>query len=98
MKLDLAAPIGATWVDRWESTGTTFRVFDGQEWKIKPVADHGGRDPIGDIVVSIIGRQYADGHAEREIIIEGADASVITPTEARKLGSALIAAAEAADG
>lgn len=97
-QLDLAAPRGATWVDEWESVGAAFRVFDGPEWRIKHVANHGRCADAGDIVVSVIGRQYADGHAEREIIIDGACTPVITPTEARKLGRALIAAADAADG
>lgn len=95
MEPDLAPPSGATCVDEWESIGAAFRVFDGPEWRINRVADHGR---CADIVVSVIGRQYADGHAEREIIIDAADTAVITPTEARKLGRALIAAADAADG
>jgi hypothetical protein len=96
--LDLAAPSGATWVDEWESVGAAFRVFDGPEWRIKRVANQGRCAGVGDIVVSVIGRQFADGRAEREIIIDGACTPVITPTEARKLGSALIAAADAAEG
>jgi hypothetical protein len=92
---DPAAPSGATCVDEWESIGAAFRVFDGPEWSIKQVGNQGR---CADIVVSVIGRQYADGHAEREIIIDGAHTPVITPTEARKLGRALIAAADAADG
>jgi hypothetical protein len=98
MELDLAPPSGATCVDRWESIGAAFRVFDGPEWRIKPVTNHGRCAQIDDIVVSVVGRQYADGHAEREIFIDGARTPVITPTEARKLGRALIAAADAADG
>ncbi len=98
MEPDLAAPSGATCVDEWESIEAAFRVFDGPEWRIKHVTNHGRCGAIAEIVVSVIGRQYADGHAEREIIIDGADTPVITPTEARKLGRALIAAADAADG
>ncbi|HTY33851.1 hypothetical protein [Mycobacterium sp.] len=98
MEFDLAAPRGATCVDEWESIGAAFRVFDGPEWRIEPVSNHGRCPDIGSIVVSVIGRQYADGHAEREIIIDGVDTPVITPTEARKLGRALLAAADAADG
>lgn len=97
-ELDLAAPSGATWVDEWESTGAAFRVFDGPEWRIKHVANHGRCADVGDIVVSVIGRQYTDGRAEREIIIDGACTPVVTPAEARVLGRALIAAADAADG
>ncbi len=96
-QLDLAAPSGATWVDDWESIGAAFRVFDGPEWRIKRVANHGRCGNVGDIVVSVIGRQYADGRAEREIIIDGACTPVVTAAEARKLGRALIAAADAAD-
>jgi hypothetical protein len=98
MKLDLAAPSGATCVDEWENVGAAFRVFDGPEWRIKHIANHGRRADTGEIVVSVVGRQYADGHAEREILIDGANTPVITPTKARKLGRALIAAADAADG
>lgn len=97
MKLDLAPPTGATWVDEWESIGAAFRVFDGPEWRIKRVANHGRCGTVGDIVVSVIGRQYADGRAEREIIIDGACSPVIAPAEARELGRALLAAADAAD-
>ncbi|WP_231964261.1 MULTISPECIES: hypothetical protein [unclassified Mycobacterium] len=98
MNFALAAPSGATCVGDWESIGAGFRVFDGPEWRIEHVTKRGRRADVGHIVVSVIGRQYADGHAEREIIIDGADAPVITPSEARKLGRALIAAADAADG
>lgn len=98
MKPDLAAPNGATCVDEWDNFGAAFRVFDGPEWRMKHITNHGRRADIGDIVVSVIGRQYADGHAERKIFIDGPDTPVITPTEARKLSRALIAAADAADG
>ena len=97
MDLDLAAPSGATCVDEWGNFAGAFRVFDGPEWRIKRAVDHGRGACTGDIVVSVIGRQYADGHAEREIIIDGPHTPVITPTEARTLGGALIAAADAAD-
>jgi hypothetical protein len=98
MEVALGAPSGATCVDQWESVGAAFRVFDGPEWRIKHVTNHGRCAHIDDIVVSVVGRQYTDGHVEREIFIDGARTPVITPTEARKLGRALIAAAEAADG
>ena len=98
MKPDLAPPSGATCVDEWESIGAAFRVFDGPEWRIKHITNHGQCADTGDIVVSVVGRQYADGHAEREIMIDGANTPVITPIKARKLGRALIAAADAADG
>jgi hypothetical protein len=62
---------------------------------MKHTTDHGRR---ADIVVSVIGLQYPDGHALREIIIDCSDTPVITPAEARKLASALIAAADSADG
>lgn len=97
MELDLAAPRGATRVDEWGNFAAAFRVFDGPEWRIKRVADRGRCAHVDDIVVSVIGRQYADGHVECEIIIDGPPTPVITPTEARTLGSALIAAADAAD-
>ena len=78
----------------WDDIGATFRVFDGPEWRIKRTTDHERR---ADIVVSVVGLQYADGHALREIIIDCPDTPVITPAQARKLGRALIAAAYAAE-
>ncbi|OBK45511.1 hypothetical protein [Mycobacterium sp. 1081908.1] len=98
MELDLPAPSGATRVDEWGNFGAAFRVYDGPEWRIKRVTDRGRGAQSGDIVVSVIGRQYMDGRAECEIILDGPHTPVITPTEARKLSSALIAAADAADG
>jgi len=49
-------------------------------------------------VVSVIGRQYVDGHAECHVVIDCPDTPIIAPAEARKLGNALIAAADAANG
>jgi hypothetical protein len=95
MKPDLAPPTRATLVDEWDSNGAAFRAFDGPEWRIKHTTNHGRR---ADIVVSVIGLQYADGHAVQEIIVDCPDTPVITPAEARKLGRALIAAADATDG
>jgi hypothetical protein len=95
VKLNLAPPTRATLVDEWHHNGAAFRAFDGPEWRIKHTTDHGRR---ADIVVSVIGLQYADGHAKREIIIDCPDTPLITPAEARKLGRALIAAADATDG
>ena len=73
--------------------GAAFGAFDGPEWRIKHTPDHGRRT---DIVVSVMGLQYADGNALREIMIDCPDTPIITPAEARKLGTALIAAANAA--
>ena len=87
--------MGGGRVTGWDDIGAAFRGFDGPEWRIKHTANHGRR---ADIVVSVIGLQYADGHAEREIIIDCPDAPIITPAEARRLGRALIAAADATDG
>jgi hypothetical protein len=78
-------------VTDWDNIG----VFDGPEWRIKYTADPGRR---ADIVVSVVGLQYADGHAELEIIIDCPDTPIITPAQARKLGRALIAAADSAEG
>jgi hypothetical protein len=94
MKLNLAPPAGATLVDEWDNIGAAFRAFDGPEWRIKHTPDHGRR---ADIVVTVIGLQYADGHAECEVIIDCPDTPIITPAQARKLGRALIAAADAAE-
>ena len=76
-------------------TRTAFKAFDGPKWRIKHTTDHRRR---ADIVVSVIGLQYADGHAEREVVVDCPDTPIITSAEPRKLGKALIAAADAADG
>ncbi|OBH47294.1 hypothetical protein [Mycobacterium mantenii] len=94
MKTKLAPPTGATMVDEWDNIGAAFRVFDGPEWSI----NHAGDGPPVDIVVSVIGRQYVDGRAECQVVIDCPDTPIIAPAEARKLGRALIAAADAADG
>lgn len=80
-------------VDEWDNVGPAFRVFDGPEWSID--ANHGRR---AEIVVSVIGRQYVDGRAECQVVIDCPDTPIIAPAEARKLGNALIAAADAAHG
>lgn len=80
-------------VGEWD-IGEAFRAVDGPEWKVKYTTDHGRR---ADIVLSVIGLQYADGHALREIIIDCPDTPIITPVEARKLARALIAAADSAE-
>jgi hypothetical protein len=85
---------GVAGVTGWDDIGATFRVFDGPEWRIKRTTDHERR---ADIVVSVVGLQYAEEHAELEIIIDCPDTPVIRPAEARKLGRALIAAAGAAE-
>jgi hypothetical protein len=94
MKPAQVPPTGAARVEEWDNiTGAAFRAFDGPQWRIKHTIDHGRR---ADIVVSVIGLQYANGHALREIIIDCPDTPIITQAEARKLGRALIAAADAA--
>jgi hypothetical protein len=81
-------------VTGWDNSGAAFRAFDGPEWRIKHTTDHARR---ADIVVSVIGLQYADGHALCEVVIDCPDTPIITSAEARKLGWALIAAAGAAE-
>ena len=66
MKPNLAPPTGATWVDELDTTGAA-RAFDGPKWTIKHTADHRRR---ADIVVTVVGLQYAEGHAALEIIID----------------------------
>jgi hypothetical protein len=83
------------WVTGWDNSGAALRAFDGPEWRIKHATDHGRR---AEIVVSVVGLQYAEGRAALEIIIDCPDTPVIAPAEARKLGRALIAAADAAEG
>jgi hypothetical protein len=95
MERNLAPPARATWVDEWDSIGAAVRAFDGPEWIIKHAIDRGRH---ADIVVSVIGLQFADGHALREIIIDCPDTPILTPADARKMGRALIAAAESAEG
>jgi hypothetical protein len=82
-------------VTGWDNVGAVFRAFDGPEWRIKHTTDPGRR---ADIVVTVVGLQYADGHAECEIIIDCPDTPIITPAQARKLARALIAAADSAEG
>ncbi|OBJ03053.1 hypothetical protein A5659_18530 [Mycobacterium sp. 1165196.3] len=94
MKDNLAPPSGATMVDEWDNLGPAFRVFDGPEWSI----DHPGHGQPAEIVVSVIGRQYVDGHAECQVVIDCPDTPIIAPAAARQLGRALIAAADAAHG
>jgi hypothetical protein len=86
-------------VTGWDNSGAAFRALDGPEWRIKHTTDYGRR---ADMVVSVVGLQYADGHAELEIaeleiIIDCPDTPLITPAQARKLGRALIAAADSAE-
>ncbi len=81
-------------VAEWDNVGAVFRVFDGPECSI----NHGGDGPQIEISVSAIGRQYVDRHAECQVVIDCPDTPIIAPAEARKLGNALIAAADAAHG
>jgi hypothetical protein len=83
------------WVTGWDNSGAALGVFDGPEWRIKHTTNPGRR---ADIVVTVVGLQYAEGHAELEIIIDCPDTPIITPAEARKLARALIAAADPAEG
>jgi hypothetical protein len=94
MKPNLAPPARATLVDEWDNIGAAFRAFDGPEWRIKHTTGHGRR---ADIVVSVVGLQYADGHALCEVVLDCPDTPIITSAQARKLGRALIAAADAAE-
>ncbi len=94
MKPNVAPPTGANWVDELDHIGAAFRAFDGPQWKI----NHTDPRRRADIVVSVIGLQYADGPAERQVVIDCPDTPIITAAEARQLGRALITAADAADG
>ena len=80
-------------VTDWDNIGAAFRAFDGPEWRIKHTTDHGRR---ADIVVTVVGLQYPEGHAELEIIIDCPDTPIVTPAQARELARALIAAADSA--
>jgi hypothetical protein len=82
------------WVVGWDNSGAALRAFDGPEWRIKHTTNPGRR---ADIVVTVVGRQYAEGPAELGIIIDCPDTPIITSAEARKLGWALMAAAGAAE-
>ena len=81
-------------VTGWNNIGAAFRAFDGPEWRITHTTDYERR---ADIVVSVVGLLYAEAHAELEIIIDCPDTPVIAPAEARKLGMALIAAADSTE-
>jgi hypothetical protein len=94
MKPNLAPRARGTLVGEWD-IGGAFVAFDGPEWRVKYTTDQGRR---ADIVLSVIGLQYANGHAFREIIIDCPDTPIITPAEARKLARALVAAADSAEG
>lgn len=94
MKPNLAPAIGEPAIDEWSSFGAALRAFDGPKWRIERTVDQKRQ---GDIVVSVIGLRYASGNARREILIDCPDSPIMTPAEARMLGSALIAAAAAAE-
>jgi hypothetical protein len=83
MITDLQIPADATWIGAWEGD---HRIFDGKEWTI----EH-------DITATVYGTQHRDGRIERKIAV-GCPPDPITPAEARRLATALIAAADAADG
>jgi hypothetical protein len=95
MKPNLSRPAWAIHVGEWENFGGGVRAFDGPKWRIKHTTHQGRR---ADIVVSVIGLQYADGHSLREIVIDCPDTPIVTPAEARNLARALIAAADSAEG
>lgn len=95
MKPNLAPAIGGSAIDEWSSFGAAFRAFDGPKWRIEHAIDRKRR---ADIAVSVIGLRHVNGHARREIVIDCPDTPILTPAEARELGTALIAAAAAADG
>ncbi|WP_196772759.1 hypothetical protein [Mycobacterium colombiense] len=95
MKPKLAPPFRATCVSEWDNVGGGSRAFDGPKWRIEHTTDDGR---CADIVVCVIGLQYADGRALREIIIDCPDSPIVTPAEARNLARALIAAADSVAG
>jgi hypothetical protein len=96
MNTSLAPPAQAICVGEWDDIEEEgFRVFDGPEWRITRTTGEGRE---ADIVITVIGLQYADGHALHEIIIDCPDTPIIPPAEARKLAKALIAAADSAEG
>jgi hypothetical protein len=82
-------------MDEWDNIGATLRALDGPEWRIKHATGHGRR---ADIVVTVVGLHYAEGHAELEIVMDCPDTPIITPAQSRKLARALNAAADSADG
>jgi len=81
-------------VDEWDNIGAAFRAFDGPEWRIEHTTGHGRRAAI---VVSVVGLQFADGHALCDVVVDCPDTPTVTSAQARKLGRALIAAADAAE-
>ena len=82
MITDLQIPTDATWIGAWEGD---HRIFDGEQWTI----EH-------DISARVYGTQHRDGRIMRRISV-GCSADPITSEQARKLATALIAAADAAD-
>ena len=82
MIADLQIPADATWIGAWDGD---HRIFDGKEWTI-----------AHDITATVYGTQHRDGRTRRMIAL-GCSADPITSEQARKLATALIAAADAAD-
>ena len=79
---DLQIPADAIWIGAWDGD---HRIFDGKEWTI----EH-------DITATVYGTQHADGRT-RHMIALGCSSDPITSEQARRLATALIAAADAAD-
>jgi hypothetical protein len=89
-------PAGAIRVGDWHDVGTDHegRDFDGRSW----VIEGAGRFRPRDIDVCIQGTQYATGEVDRVIAAgELHPDYVITSAQARRLGHALIAAADEMD-
>jgi hypothetical protein len=84
---DVPHPASATHVWHWASRGKVLtRDFEGTERK------------VGRVTVYITGTQFIDGHCERRIALtgpgDGSSRTLLSPTLARKLATALGDAAD----
>jgi hypothetical protein len=79
---DVEPPAGASHVYEWDAdTAAAHRLFDVASWEISD-----------QIAVDVCGKQYPDGSTDLEIRVQAPD--VISPADARRLGPALIKAAD----
>jgi hypothetical protein len=92
---EVPEPAGVTRLHRWDGD-FDLRSFDGTR---RPVEVNGkdldGNDAV--VSVDIWGTQHPDGHVERTIMVDGSLDDLLTLEQARRLGQALIEAADEAE-
>ncbi len=82
---------------RWEDPGTpnAYRYFEGRRWVVDRRDDRASSE---EIEVYVAGTQAPDVTVAREVVVHELHADdAITPTQARQLARALIAAADEVD-